>query len=245
MYLVYTIHMNTQTFTINNHTVRLGIQDEADESVAAEIFKHREYRIIEEALRSATSPIVDVGAHRGFFTLYARAFNLRVQILALEPEPKNLEALRFHLNSNQVAGVVVLAAALASKTGKRYMEVTEDSHNHKLIPLDKPRNEKCISVETVTLSDLMKTLKIEQVSVLKMDIEGGEYEVFESLADSVWEKIHAIIIEYHTIPGKKISDLETTLREHGFSVQKFPSKFDKTMGFFWAVNKRIKREVKT
>ena len=47
-----------------------------------------------------------------------------------------------------------------------------------------------------------------------------------------------MILEYHK--GNEYKVLAEKLRENGFGVQVFPSHFDKTMGFIWANNKRIK-----
>ena len=75
--------------------------------------------------------------------------------------------------------------------------------------------------------------------VIKMDIEGGEYEVFKHSTLEELSKIKAIIMEYHTLPGKNYQAIEQKLRENGFGVQTHPSRFDKTMGFLFATNKRI------
>ena len=94
-----------------------------------------------------------------------------------------------------------------------------------------------------------------------MDIEGGEYEVFDGMSDDDFAMVNFIILEYHNgyeARGKDARDLSRAngqytsqymgirhkdivekLRANGFGVQVFPSHFDKTMGFVWANNKRI------
>jgi hypothetical protein len=49
--------------------------------------------------------------------------------------------------------------------------------------------------------------------------------------------VNYVILEYHEGREKSI-EIEQQLRENGFSVQVFPSKFDKTMGFMYGRNKR-------
>jgi hypothetical protein len=46
-------------------------------------------------------------------------------------------------------------------------------------------------------------------------------------------------MEYHNYSGLNYKSIEIQLRENGFGVQIFPSKFDKKMGFIFAKNKRI------
>lgn len=73
-----------------------------------------------------------------------------------------------------------------------------------------------------------------------MDIEGGEFEVIESLQPKHFSLFQNIILEYHNSSERHYRTLETKLRENGFSVQIFPSHFDKTMGFIFAANKRLR-----
>jgi hypothetical protein len=72
-----------------------------------------------------------------------------------------------------------------------------------------------------------------------MDIEGGEYELFSGLTPDDFSSIGAIIMEYHNQGKNTYQVIEQALREQGFGVQIFPSRFDKTMGFLWAKNKRV------
>lgn len=230
--------MKNVTYTINNQKITVRLRDEADQSVAAEIFNLREYRIAEEIIASTALPIVDVGAHSGMFTLYARALNKTARIIAIEPEPENLKRLEEHCRENNVTNVKVVAGALAGTIGKRQLEVSTDSHNHKLtFALD---NENALTVQAYDWEHLLK-LCPKGIGLMKMDIEGGEYEVFLAAKTDELALIQALVMEYHDLPGEKHGIIEQILRENGFGVQTFPSKFDKTMGFLWATNKKIKR----
>ncbi len=221
-----------------NQVLKLCPQTEADISVMREIFKAREYRVAEEIIRSATEPIVDVGAHVGFFSLYARAFNSKVKIFAIEPEPQNLILMEKHFQNNSVKNIKIITGALAGESGQRNLVVAEDSHNHYLLGGNNFEAKKKISVETFSLADFCAKNKIKKISLLKMDIEGGEFEVIKSLSPADFLLFRNVILEYHNGNGRDYRALELILREHGFGVQIFPSKFDKTMGFIFARNKR-------
>ena len=210
-------------------------RDEADRSIAAEIFKFREYRIAENVIRQAKI-IIDVGAHIGLFSLYCHAINPLAKIFALEPEPNNIKRLTKTLALNTVLSAKILPVALAGKTGKGRLILTPDSHNHYLGTAD--ALEEGIIVKTLTLSALKKQEKLKQIDLLKMDIEGGEYDIFENLSATDYLGIKYIILEYHEDKERRRKDLEKILRENGFGVQVFPSQFDKTMGFVFANNKR-------
>ncbi len=232
--------MQNRTLSLNGHAWQVKIQDEADESVANEIFVVREYRAVEEAIKNARQCVLDVGAHRGFFTLYARALNPTVPIVAVEPEPHNIHAFEQHMRLNNIALVSLVPAAVAGTSGSRALLVAEDSHNHELARVSGVAGGSTMRVAAKSLADIIAEHHIESIDVLKMDIEGGEYEIIDTVDEDVWSKIRLVVMEYHTISGRKVSELERGLRERGFGVQTFPSRFDTSMGFFLARNKRFK-----
>lgn len=219
------------------HKITFEERDDVDRSVAAEIFKFREYRAAEPAIKSA-KVIFDVGAHVGLFSLYCLAINPSVKIIALEPEPKNFARLTGTLALNSaVRSVHATPLALAAKNGHATLLLASDSHNHHLSPKDAPGEG--IGVKTTSLSGLRRQEKIAQIDLIKMDIEGGEYEVVESWSPADFASVRHIILEYHDTRknGRKI--LENILRENGFGVQTFPNKFCRRLGFIWASNKRL------
>ncbi|MDO8499573.1 MAG: FkbM family methyltransferase [bacterium] len=219
---------------------QLDIRDAVDTSVLAEIFKHREYRAVEDVIATASDAIIDVGAHAGFFSLYARALNPTVKIFALEPEPKNFTTLGQHIKNNHLIGIKPLAVALAGVSGDRELLPAPDSHNHRLVLLspDNIKNKTTLPVQALSFTDFCAQNKIKQVALIKMDIEGGEYEVIDFMTDADFARVACIIMEYHDWADFSHEAIDRKLRINGFGVQIFPSKFDKKMGFLLARNKR-------
>ncbi len=219
----------------NEQELKLTIRDEADQSVMREIFKLREYKSAEEIIKSSADPILDIGAHVGFFSLYCRILNPEVLIYAVEPLKENLIILNKHLKVNKIEGVKVVESAMAYNTEKRKLVVTEDNHNNFL------GEEGDREVQAYGFRDFCLKNKITRVSLLKIDIEGGEYEILDSLEAGDFAKIFTMILEYHD-GERNHKELEEKLRENGFGVQVFPSRFDKKMGYIFAMNKRLDRD---
>lgn len=229
--------MNQITIKLNNKQYSVYVRDEADASVIAEIFKIKEYRIAENIIKNLTDPIIDVGAHAGFFSVYSHSLNPGVRIIAVEPEKANLQILRRHLEENNLSKIETVDAALAGQTGERQLFLSKDSHNHYLLG----KNEASAyskMVFALSLPDLLKKCKISRIGLLKLDIEGGEYELFDSLTPSEFRIINSIIMEYHNNSENNYKIIEEKLRQNGFGVQIYPSKFDKSMGFLFGINKR-------
>ena len=228
--------MQKTTVKANGQNFVIYLRDEADSSVAAEIFKIKEYRFADEVIRSAGDAILDIGAHTGMFSIYARSLNPHVRIVAMEPEPHNLELFKKHLLENKISGVEVLGAALAGRAGEYHLQLSPDSHAHRLS--EQQAKQGSLVVTTLTLADLLERYNLDKVALLKLDIEGAEYEVLLSTESETFAKIGAVAMEYHEQHGSRLT-LEKVLRENGFGVQVFPSRFDKTMGFIFATNKRF------
>src|SRR3989339_36955 len=157
-----------------------------------------------------------------------------------------MQIIKFHNQDIQVSprdetDVKVAVGALSGKTGERLLKISEDSHNHRILPdgvVSDPSD--MAKITTWTLRDFCAKNKIKNISLLKMDIEGAEFEVFASLAPEDYLLFKNVILEYHDNRQRNHHLIESLLRENGFGVQKFPSKFDKTMGFIFANNKRLK-----
>ena len=231
--------MNKIEVKVGGKILNFNVRDDADESVCAEVFKHHEYRVAENYIRDIKKGvIVDVGAHAGFFSVYAKAINPSVRIIAVEPETKNIEALRENLKLNRISDVEIIEGALAGDSGRRNLALAKDSHNHRLLQRKESKNVETIIVNTWSLPELTKKCIIDHIGLLKIDIEGAEYEIFSALSEDDMASISAVVLEYHNGKLGKGKEIEEKLRENGFGVQTFPSKFDNKMGIIFARNKR-------
>lgn len=211
-------------------------RDEADRSVISEIFSWREYRAV-EGLIAAAATIVDVGAHIGIWSAYASSLNPLAKIYALEPEADNFRGLRQTVSANHLSQVKIFPIALAAASGRRRLAVAADSINHRLLPPADQSEGPLVAARS--LADFCQEAKIGSIDVLKLDIEGGEYELIGAWQEEDFARMRSLILEYHLLGERTVSELEGNLRRHGFSVQIFPSRFDKDLGFLLARNKKV------
>ena len=84
----------------------------------------------------------------------------------------------------------------------------------------------------------MEENKIKKIGLLKMDIEGAEFNIIKTLKHKNIKTIENMVIEYHESGNNKREDLENITRQHGFSVEHFPNKFDKRFGLLVCRNKK-------
>ncbi|MFA5358897.1 MAG: FkbM family methyltransferase [Patescibacteria group bacterium] len=221
-----------------NQLVGLQYRDDADQSVINEIYKYQEYRCAEEAIITAVDSVVDVGAHGGYFSFYARILNPKVKIYALEPERENIKFFARQMKDGGWKNITLIEAALAEKTGKRELVRATDSHNHRLALPGEKVDGKINIVQVYSFADFCVSYKIDKIFLMKIDIEGGEHELLASLKDDDWKKIEALVIEYHNKRKDDFLRLENIIRQRGYGVQVFPSRFDKSMGIIFARRKK-------
>lgn len=67
------------------------------------------------------------------------------------------------------------------------------------------------------LSDVIEEQKIEQIDLLKIDVEKSELEILEGINTKDWNKIKQIIIEVHDIDGR-LAYVSNLLESKGFQI---------------------------
>lgn len=223
--------------------VEINIDSEADESVFGEIFIEREYKMLEPLIKEAKSPIIDIGAHRGMFSIYCAVLNARMQIFAYEPDEANFAAMKENLKLNNVENVRMKNVAIGDESAQRILYLSNDSHNHSLLGAeavgDFSGEEKLVNV--VTLERILEQNRLASVSLVKMDCEGAEFEILEGLARStdkgrsVFDVVENFYVECHryTYEMNPVRLVEI-FKKNGYKVETWSNHYDKRMGFIWA-----------
>ena len=226
-------------YKFGRQVLKLNLKSEADESVFHEIFVDRDYMVVDDVVSEASGIILDIGAHIGLFSMYARGLNDNVKIFAYEPAPENFAAMKSHLKDNKIDGVVAKNVAVTGGDGEAILFLNEDSHNHSIWNLFGDDKLKQVKVPTVSMSkiferDLAKQ-GVEFCDLVKMDCEGAEFEILEAMEEGVFKKIGAFYIEYHEyLDGKKHENLVDTLQGNGLKTRVTKSRYDNKLGFIFA-----------
>jgi FkbM family methyltransferase len=141
--------------------------------------------------------IIDGEANTGLFTLAAAIRWPGVPIVAFEPVPSNLEAIRSHLEANHVGNLVrIEPVALAGVDGsKRFFlrDANQGSFSDDL-SADEAIDVSCRALAQYLPSDT------EMLKLIKLDIEGAEVEVLDALFEIGGTKKTIIVMELHNTP---------------------------------------------
>src|ERR1035437_2161980 len=158
--------------------------------------------------------IVDIGANVGAATLWASNESPAARIIAIEPDPRILDFLRWNVKETGLSQrVSILAGGIAGATGNGFLNSSGEGSPTNTIDTD-PQG----PIPLFTVDDVMKSFGNDSIDVLKIDCEGAEFEVFKSLTIETARKIRSIIGEYHLSSGSFI-ELANELRKKGFLIR--------------------------
>jgi hypothetical protein len=76
-----------------------------------------------------------------------------------------------------------------------------------------------IECETITLEDILKDNNNERISLLKCDIEGGEYPFFESVTDEQISLVDRFMVEFHGNYNNEISPILEKLKRNDYEYE--------------------------
>lgn len=93
-----------------------------------------------------------------------------------------------------------------------------------------------ITVQSITPNTLIEKYVDENfVDLMKVDIEGAEYDFFETITDENIKKIKRFIIEFHNNDGKRVMNIITKLTKNNFKFKL--SKWTEDCGDYIVENK--------
>ena len=165
----------------------------------------------------------DIGANIGLYSCLV-ADIVTEPVIAFEPHPANADRMEQNVELND-ADVSLFRCALADADGEAELSITLDkvgSAGHSLV------SDPNTSIGSVTITkrhgdDLIAEEGVPQPTVLKIDVEGAEFEVLKGLESTlsrtecrvVYCETHADRLESE---GHSVAAVREILEEHGFSI---------------------------
>jgi FkbM family methyltransferase len=161
--------------------------------------------------------VIDCGAHVGSFALWLSRWS-DASIVCVEPNPSVLPLLEHNLRPIKDR-VRVWPLAVGGTAGTR---VLHDQGFAAAASLERrsPRDQ-AVEVEAITLDELVERSGFARVDLLKMDIEGAEFEVFRTARPQTLQRINAALIEWHPFAGQP-EEIALKLEQAGMKVVHAP-----------------------
>lgn len=185
--------------------------------------------------------VVDIGAGAGDFAISVALRGPRSRVFAYEPWRESFDLMRENLALNRLSNVEPFAEAVAGRRGELVLTTpTGIEGQHRTNAAEESSASGGIRVPAVPLSEVFQRSQIAVCDLLKIDCEGGEYDLLFHAGEEALRRIRHIAMEYHDgVTPWSHRDLIAFLESNGFETRRRPSPAHANIGFLFAANRRL------
>ncbi|MCS4537246.1 MAG: FkbM family methyltransferase [Thaumarchaeota archaeon] len=224
MYIYHSINGKDNTISINGWKMKIHLNDPGISSELA-LFKIHEpisTQILNKLVKGGHY-CLDIGANIGYYALLTAGIVGKTgHVMALEPHPANFSKLLENVSINNLSNIDCSNVACSNHDGKAIMETSLQSNWHRIA---QENGNGGLEVQVRKVDTLARNLT--QLNLMRMDVEGHEYEVIEGSHNTIGTFKPALFMEFHpTLAGKdKILRLLTKLKNYGYEIEYFIPRF--------------------
>lgn len=190
--------------------------------------------------------IIDIGANIGIYTILMSHIYPKAKIIAIEASPTIFEILKSNCKLNNLlllpsgSNVVLINKAISDKDDMTIEFYEKHSMSTMLkefltnlsttiLTNHDQMNKKL--VRTVTIDNLVETININEISLLKIDIEGAEVLALKGAINTLIQKnIKNMVIEYHSLENYNYI-IKLLEKELGYTIINSQERFNKETGY--------------
>lgn len=188
-------------------------RNSSDIKVFEQIFIYREYAV---SVPHPVQFIIDGGANIGLAAIYLQQQFPQATIVCVEPEPENFGMLK--KNVQAYSQIHCLQNGLWNQ--KAFLQIADEfamgSWGFICKEVDSPNPQ---TIEAISIDDVLHKFERTDIDILKLDIEGAEYEVFADHYQNWLPNTKVIMIELHDWFRKGCSkSFFSALLQYNFSV---------------------------
>ena len=207
-------------FRVGDRAYEAFVPDDQYWIAIKDILLNREYEYIPRfALENLRGKVViDAGAHVGLYSLVVAAYARKV--ISIEPHPVNYRLLEINRVINNAWNIVPINAAIVGTCTEQNVKLCESTHSGGATIVAEASS-KCYYVPATTLTKIVEEYVDQDDSImLKIDVEGVEFDIFKYLDLALLKRIEAIVGEIHLNYGN-IDDIIEKLKSAGFQIRYF------------------------
>lgn len=179
-----------------------------------EVIRHNIYQVSSANLMGRD--VIDIGANMGTFSLFASRLGAN-KVISVEPVSSTVDVFRANIERAQATNISVLMNAASSVSGAILTIGSQEKTGHNSLYKPSLSGEQ---VTTISLNHLLSMSNSNNI-YLKMDCEGGEYDVLMHADAEDMKRITTVAIEIHgdlhpTFKGMNL--IQDKLASFGFSL---------------------------
>ncbi|HUC79698.1 MAG TPA: FkbM family methyltransferase [Flavisolibacter sp.] len=210
--------IDESVYSLAVHNCRFPVflrKNSTDIHVFNQVFYRNEYDI---DFRSDPKVIIDCGANIGMTSVYFANKFPNAKIIAIEPERANFEMLL--KNTGKYENVECLNCGIWNKSTN--LEVIDRGEGAWAFIVKEVDQETASSIKAVSVDKVMQMFNIENIDVLKIDIEGSEKEVFEEGSEKWLPNVKTMVLELHDrVKNGCTSALINALKTRDYFIEPF------------------------
>lgn len=164
--------------------------------------------------------IIDIGGYIGDFALYAVKHINALKVISCEPSPHNWALLQKNVAQNNLGDRIKTINKAVTDGRDIMMNVDAPPRGQARVSAygfnDQPKK----LVRGITLDALIAEHDLTRIDLVKIDCEGGEYDILLQAPSETLKRIHNIVFEYHAIEGfqDKLEAVNQRLRREGYTL---------------------------
>jgi len=125
--------------------------------------------------------VIDIGANVGVYTLLAaKLVGTLGKVFSFEPDQIAFLNLKKNVDYNHHNNVILIDKAVSSKTGSALFSVSNELATDNHLVKDTNSFQKNVQVKTISLDEFCERKSIKP-KIIKIDIEGGEFEALKGM----------------------------------------------------------------
>ncbi|MDQ4057143.1 MAG: FkbM family methyltransferase [Thermoproteota archaeon] len=208
--------------------------------------KEREFMTQLNLNYNSNAIVMDIGANIGIYTILLSHIYPKAKIIAIEASPTIFHMLRSNCKLNNLlfpsgSNVLLINKAISDKDDI----TTEFYEKHSMSTMLKEfltnlsstiltnqdeLNKKL--VRTVTIDNLVETIGVNEISLLKIDVEGAEVLALKGAIKTLThKKIKNMVIEYHSLENYNYIVKLLEEKELGYTIVNSQERFNKEKEF--------------
>ena len=140
--------------------------------------------------------LVDCGSNYGFYSLYVASISQENQVLAFEASPKTFNSFRTNLELNNFKNIDCRNLAI-SEVSQKFISFYESYNDWESSAThNKFKNTKIVKIQTTTIDQELSKKDLSNFAVvIKLDIEGNEFNAIQGAKDTILKYEPLITIE--------------------------------------------------
>ncbi len=151
--------------------------------------------------------VLDIGGQVGTFACRLAQVQPQASITTYEPSPTTADFLRRNVTRNGLADrVQVVQQALAASVGTAQFDDNGAGSGENSLVGGARGSVGTITVDTTTFDAAVAAVG-GPIQLVKMDCEGGEYDLVYASSPESWASVQRLVIEYHPVTGQSWDEL--------------------------------------